>query len=200
MNGHNGARARQHHDRSPARIAQTIELDAHAVGCGAVALPKTGSKVWRAADHWAAKFLEYREHLLLSWRRPRRVSLTIPPAVDIAEAEEFVQRFHAENPGAGDLRERLAQVRTSVSRTDTYEHTFPELQWATRAAWRHAARCSGRDKWRTLRVRDRRAVSDPQQVAAETIAHCARAPAAAASGPRSRCSPRTPRSGADRES
>ncbi|MDQ2810435.1 MAG: nitric oxide synthase oxygenase [Actinomycetota bacterium] len=135
MNGHNSARAQQHHDRSPARIAQPIE------------------------------------HLLLSWRRPRRVSLTIPPAVDIAEAEEFVQGFHTENPGASDLRERLAQVRTSVSRTGTYEHTFPELQWATRAAWRHAARCSGRDKWRTLRVRDRRAVSDPQQVAAETVAH-----------------------------
>ena len=171
MNGHNGARVWQHHDRSPARIAQAIELDAHPVGCGAVALPETGSKVWRAADHWGAKFLEHREHLLLSWRRLRGVSLTIPPAVDIAEAEEFVQRFHAENPGAGDLRKRLAQVRASVSRTGTYEHTFHELQWATRAAWRHAARCSGRDKWRTLRVRDRRAVSDPQQVAAETIAH-----------------------------
>src|ERR1035438_884717 len=36
MNGHHGAQARQHHDRSPARIAQTTELDAHAVGCEAV--------------------------------------------------------------------------------------------------------------------------------------------------------------------
>jgi nitric-oxide synthase len=62
-------------------------------------------------------------------------------------------------------------VRTSVRRTGTYEHTRPELQWATKAAWRHSARCSGRDKWRTLRVRDRRAVWDPAQVAAETIAH-----------------------------
>jgi nitric-oxide synthase len=53
----------------------------------------------------------------------------------------------------------------------TYEHTFPELQWAARVAWRHAPRCSGRDKWRTLRVRDRRTVSDPREVGAETIAH-----------------------------
>lgn len=117
------------------------------------------------------KFLEYRERLVPTWRRPRRASVTLPPAVDMAEAEDFLRKFHAENPDAGDLRERLAQVRASVSRTGTYEHTFPELQWATRAAWRHAARCSGRDKWRTLRVRDRRAVRDPQQVAAETIAH-----------------------------
>jgi nitric-oxide synthase, bacterial len=108
---------------------------------------------------------------LITWRRPRQVRLTLPSAVDIAEAEEFVRGFHAENPGAGDVGERLAEVRASVSRTGTYEHTFPELQWAARTAWRHAARCSGRDKWRTLRVRDRRAVSDPHQVAAEAIAH-----------------------------
>jgi nitric-oxide synthase len=122
-------------------------------------------------DRWSARIAQAIEHLLLSWCRPSRVCLPFPPTVDIAEAEEFVERFHAENPGAGDLQERLAQLRASVSRTGSYEHTFPELQWATRAAWRHAARCSGRDKWRTLRVRDRRAVSDPRQVAAETIAH-----------------------------
>jgi len=117
--------------------------------------------------------------LLLPWRRSRRDSPPPPAAVDagadagadIAEAEEFLRGFHAENPGAGNLGERLAQVRDLISRTGSYEHTFPELQWAVRAAWRHAARCSGRDKWRTLRVRDRRAVSDPRQVAAETIAH-----------------------------
>ncbi len=107
---------------------------------------------------------------LVTWRR-RQARLTLPPAVDIAEAEEFVREFHAENRGAGDPRGRLAEVRASVSRTGTYEHTFAELQWAARAAWRHSARCSGRDKWRTLQVRDRRAVSDPKEVAAETIAH-----------------------------
>jgi nitric-oxide synthase, bacterial len=171
MNGHNGARVGECHDRLPTRIAQTIEHDAHTVSYDAVALPKNGSRVWEAVDHWGAKFLQGRERLLLSWRRPRPVSLPLTPAVDIAEAEEFVRGFYAENPGAGDLQERLIQVRASVNRMGTYEHTFPELQWAARAAWRHAARCSGRDKWRTLRVRDRRAVSDPQEVAAETIAH-----------------------------
>ena len=79
------------------------------------------------------KFLEHRERLVPTWRRPRRASVTLPPAVDIAEAEDFVRKFDAENPGAGDLRERLAQVRASVNRTGTYEHTFPELQWAARA-------------------------------------------------------------------
>jgi nitric-oxide synthase, bacterial len=138
---------------------------------GEVALPEAGSKVWKAVGHWGANFLQGRERLLLSLRRAGPASPHPAPAVDIAEAEEFVRGFYAENPGAGDLQERLTQVRGSVGRTGTYEHTFPELQWAARVAWRHAARCSGRDKWRTLRVRDRRTVSDPQQVGAETIAH-----------------------------
>jgi nitric-oxide synthase len=121
--------------------------------------------------HWGANFLQGRERLLLSWRRSGSAAPSPAPAIDIAEAEEFVQAFHAENPGAGDVQERLAQVRGSVGVMGTYDHTFPELQWAARVAWRHAARCSGRDKWRTLRVRDRRTVSDPQEVGAETIAH-----------------------------
>jgi nitric-oxide synthase, bacterial len=164
MNGHHGARAGQWNNRLPALINQTIERKAPAVSYDEVTLQKTGGS-------WGAKFLQGRERLRPSWRRSRPVCVPPVPPVDVARAEEFIRGFHAENPAAGDLRERLAQVHASVSRTGTYEHTFPELQWATRVAWRHAARCSGRDKWRTLRVRDRRTVSDPRDVAAETIAH-----------------------------
>jgi nitric-oxide synthase, bacterial len=151
MSGHNDVRAGQSHDE--------------------VAPPEPGSRVRKAAGRWGANFLQGRERLLPNWRRLGLVSVPATPAVDIAEAEEFIRGFHAENPSAGDLQERLTQVRASVSQTGTYEHTFPELQWAARVAWRHSARCSGRDKWRTLRVRDRRTVWDPQEVAAATIAH-----------------------------
>jgi nitric-oxide synthase, bacterial len=96
-----------------------------------------------------------------------------PPAfaVDVAEAAEFIHAFCAEHPEAGDPQARLTHVRESVAETGTYEHTPAELRYAARAAWRHAGRCSGRDKWRTLRVRDRRTIADPGEVAAETIAH-----------------------------
>ena len=164
MNGHHDARAGQWNDRLPSLITQTIDHEAPAAGYDEVILPKTGGS-------WGARFLHGRERVLPSWRRSRPVSKPPIRTVDVAEAEEFIRAFHAENPAAGDLQERLDQVHASVSRKGTYEHTFPELQWATRAAWRHSARCSGRDKWRTLRVRDRRTVSDPQDVAAETIAH-----------------------------
>jgi len=109
-----------------------------------------------------------------TWYRDRKVraaALTSPQAVDIAEAEKFIWQFYAENPQAGGAAARLAQVRGDVSRTGTYTHTPEELTWAARAAWRHAGRCSGRDKWRTLRVRDFRGVSDPAEVAAQTVAH-----------------------------
>jgi nitric-oxide synthase, bacterial len=170
MNGYDEARIRQHPDCPSGRFAQTVELEVDAIDRESGRPTKTDFSARRPADRWAVRFLRRREHLMLGWRR-RRVTLTSPPTVDLGEAEEFVRKFHAENPAAGGLRERLAQVRASVSGTGSYEHTFAELQWATRAAWRHASRCSGRDKWRTLRVRDRRAVSHPRQVADETIAH-----------------------------
>jgi nitric-oxide synthase len=109
--------------------------------------------------------------LFRSRRRARQPELPPAPAVDMAEAEEFLRIFHAEHPDAGNLEDRLAAVRASVAETGTYQHTLAELRYAVRVAWRHAGRCSGRDKWRTLRLRDRRNVSDPAQVAAETVAH-----------------------------
>jgi nitric-oxide synthase, bacterial len=90
-------------------------------------------------------------------------------AVSVAEAETFVRAYHAEN--GGEEARRLREVRASIARTGTYSHTAAELAWAARAAWRHSARCTGRYNWRTLRVRDLRAVSDPAQVAEETIVH-----------------------------
>jgi nitric-oxide synthase len=103
----------------------------------------------------------------MRWLRSRPPA----PAADLAEAEEFVRAFHGAYPSAGDLRGRLEQVREAIQLTGTYRHTPGELQYACRVAWRHAGRCSGRDKWRTLRVRDRRSVSDPAEIAAETITH-----------------------------
>jgi nitric-oxide synthase len=110
----------------------------------------------------------------LTWhqdRKARAAALASPHAVDVGEAEEFIRHFYAENPEARLAAARLSQVRAEVSRTGTYTHTAQELAWAARAAWRHAGRCSGRDKWRTLRLRDCRGVSSPAEVAAETIAH-----------------------------
>ncbi len=46
-----------------------------------------------------------------------------------------------------------------------------ELRWAGRVAWRNHARCIGRLHWRSLEVRDRRAVREPAQIAAALREH-----------------------------
>ena len=50
----------------------------------------------------------------------------------------------------GPLERRVAQVRESIAATGTYEHTFAELTWGARVAWRNAARCIGRLYWRII--------------------------------------------------
>lgn len=104
-----------------------------------------------------------------AWCRPRRRAGRA--AADLVEAEKFVRMFHAEHPDAGDSAWRLAAVRAEIAATGTYVHTHSELQYAVRVAWRHAARCTGRYPWRTLRLRDRRTVHTPEGVAAEAVAH-----------------------------
>ena len=95
-----------------------------------------------------------------------------PPGPDLlARAERFLALFHAENPEAGSLGERMRQVRGEIKSAGTYRHTTAELTFAARVAWRNSARCIGRLYWRSLRVRDRREVSTAAQIAAESLAH-----------------------------
>ncbi len=90
--------------------------------------------------------------------------------VDLDEAFEFIELFHAENPDAGDVGRRLAWARAEILTTGTYHHTTAELTWGARVAWRNSARCIGRLYWNSLRVRDLRAVGDADGVAK----HCRR--------------------------
>ncbi|MGI5282592.1 nitric oxide synthase oxygenase [Nonomuraea polychroma] len=92
-------------------------------------------------------------------------------STDLREAERFLRLYHAENPSAGGLHARLRDVAREVARTGTYTHTFEELEFGARVAWRNSSRCIGRLYWRSLRVRDRRQVSTAEGVALECVAH-----------------------------
>src|SRR5258708_10716574 len=94
--------------------------------------------------------------LFRSRRRARQPELPPAPAVDMAEAEEFLRIFHAEHPDAGNLEDRLAAGRASGAETGTYQHTLAELRDAVRVASRPARRWSRRAKGRTPRLRDAR--------------------------------------------
>jgi nitric-oxide synthase, bacterial len=101
--------------------------------------------------------------------RPLRVgSLPAPREireVDLDEALAFIRQYHQENPEAGPVAERIAQVRASVSDAGTYDHTRAELSWGVRVAWRNSARCIGRLYWNNLYVRDLRGVRDADVIA-----------------------------------
>ena len=94
-----------------------------------------------------------------------------PGSADLlAAAERFIALYQAENPEAA-CADRIRQIRTEVRAHGTYRHTAGELEFAARVAWRNSSRCIGRLYWRSLRVRDRRQVSAPDQVAAECFTH-----------------------------
>ncbi|MGH3715129.1 MAG: nitric oxide synthase oxygenase [Micromonosporaceae bacterium] len=98
--------------------------------------------------------------------------VTAPPEpVDPGAAEEFLRLYHAECPVPGSLYGRLRQVQAEIADTGTYRHTSAELTYGARVAWRHASRCIGRLYWRSLRVRDRRRVREPDEVAKEAAEH-----------------------------
>ncbi|WP_336204556.1 nitric oxide synthase oxygenase [Nonomuraea sp. LPB2021202275-12-8] len=99
------------------------------------------------------------------------VPALIERTTDFREAERFLRLFHAEHPTAGGLPARLRDVARDIARHGTYVHTFEELQFGARVAWRNSNRCIGRLYWKSLRVRDRREVTSAEGVALECVAH-----------------------------
>jgi nitric-oxide synthase len=85
-------------------------------------------------------------------------------------AERFVTLFHSENQ-AGAPDRRIWQVRREIEATGTYRHTPEELTFGARLAWRNSSRCIGRLYWHSLQVRDRREVTRPSEIAAESFEH-----------------------------
>ncbi|MBE1463986.1 nitric oxide synthase oxygenase [Kibdelosporangium phytohabitans] len=91
--------------------------------------------------------------------------------MDPAAAAEFLQQFHAENPSAGDVDRRVAWVMAEIDLTGTYQHTTAELAYGAQLAWRNSARCIGRLYWRSLRVRDLRAIRAADDIAEHCVRH-----------------------------
>ncbi|MDO5758840.1 MAG: nitric oxide synthase oxygenase [Rhodobacterales bacterium] len=93
-----------------------------------------------------------------------------------AEARAFLTLFHDETgrPKA-ERRRREAEVERDLKRSGTCIHTPDELAFGGRVAWRNHAQCIGRLFWRSLEVRDRREITDPDAIAEDIAAHMRRA-------------------------
>mmetsp|Transcript_3234 Transcript_3234/g.7163 ORF Transcript_3234/g.7163 Transcript_3234/m.7163 type:complete len:1592 (+) Transcript_3234:138-4913(+) len=72
---------------------------------------------------------------------------------------------------AAYLAKRHFDIENEVRTKGTYTHTEEEIVHGARVAWRNTAKCVGRIAWNTLMVRDRRHVSNLNQIFAECLEH-----------------------------
>lgn len=73
------------------------------------------------------------------------------------EAETFIKNCYTElGKPEGEIQARLKEVMTEIESTSHYEHTYEELEYGARVAWRNSNKCIGRLFWESLKVIDAR--------------------------------------------
>lgn len=70
-----------------------------------------------------------------------------------------------------DRARRWAEIQEEVQATGTYTHTYEKLAYGAQLAWRNASKCIGRIQWNNMVVRDRRHVTDPDEMFRELEEH-----------------------------
>ncbi len=89
----------------------------------------------------------------------------------LSEAETYLRLFHCEQETLDDYAGRLAQVQKEIALTGTYWHTYEELAYGARIAWRNNTRCIGRLHWKSLVVRDMRHLSTAEEIFDALVEH-----------------------------
>ncbi|MFC7322094.1 nitric oxide synthase oxygenase [Halobacillus campisalis] len=72
------------------------------------------------------------------------------------EAESFIRQCYKELGKEEQIEERLQEIEEMIQRTGSYHHTYEELEYGAKAAWRNSNRCIGRLFWDSLKVIDQR--------------------------------------------
>ncbi|MBR8832647.1 MAG: nitric oxide synthase oxygenase [Stigonema ocellatum SAG 48.90 = DSM 106950] len=101
-----------------------------------------------------------------------QISIYVQPINSVAqEAEVFLKQCYLEQGLAEVFLPRWQEVKESIERTGTYEHTLDELAYGTKLAWRNSNRCLGRNFWRTLQLRDMRHLQTEEEIFQTLIEH-----------------------------
>ena len=87
------------------------------------------------------------------------------------EAYAFLRQFYFEHGAPAAFEARWASVSAAIEAHGTYTHTYEELAFGARLAWRNSARCIGRFFWKALRVRDCRHLSTEAEMFAAIVSH-----------------------------
>lgn len=76
----------------------------------------------------------------------------------LREARAFINDYYSENQLDGAYK-RWQKIETEIENTGSYTHTFDELSYGAKLAWRNSNRCIGRLFWKTLKTIDARKVA-----------------------------------------
>lgn len=101
----------------------------------------------------------------------------VPPVVagqktSVAEeARAYLVQFYREKGAPRAFAPRWAQVSAEIERTGTYTHTFDELSFGAKLAWRNSTRCIGRLFWNGLQVRDLRHLTTEEEMLSALVEH-----------------------------
>lgn len=109
-----------------------------------------------------------------SERAERPLTSTICTGTPAEDAVAFLRTCAVELGWSRDhYRRRRSAVLAEIADVGTYAHTQEELELGAKLAWRNHTRCIGQLHWRTLTVRDCRAVRTVDGIATQLDRHLA---------------------------
>lgn len=90
----------------------------------------------------------------------------------IHEASTFIENCYKELGKTKEVTEqRIREVTNSIERDRTYSHTYEELEYGAKMAWRNNSRCIGRLFWKSLHVLDQRHLKDEASIMKALLHH-----------------------------
>lgn len=89
-----------------------------------------------------------------------------------AEAVQFIEFMHHELNIAPEITtRRLSSIKSDIEATGTYHHTYEELAYGAKVAWRNSNRCIGRLFWDKLHVLDQRHLTAEEELLNAVVHH-----------------------------
>lgn len=75
----------------------------------------------------------------------------------LEKATSFIKTMYTElNYDKSIIEKRLSEIENEINLTGSYTHTYEELSYGAKMAWRNSNRCIGRLFWDSLNVKDAR--------------------------------------------
>ena len=90
----------------------------------------------------------------------------------LKKAKQYLDQIATEQEWEPEDRaRRWVEIQEEVNATGTYTHTYEELAYGAQLSWRNASKCIARIQWNNMVVRDRRHVTDPDEMFRELEEH-----------------------------